>query len=56
VRESTLLLVTWLCGCVGAQLGAQVFRHKTKKAAYRWRAWLVTVLNPLWLLVYRYWL
>ena len=56
VRESTLLLVTWFCGCVGAQLGAQVFRHKTKKAAYRWRAWLVTVLNPLWLLVYRYWL
>lgn len=56
VRESTLLLVTWLCGCVGAELGARVFRHKTKKAGYRWRAILVTVLNPLWLLVWAYWL
>ena len=56
VRESTLLLVTWLCGCVGAEIGARVFRHKTKKASYRWRALLVTVANPLWLLVWIYWL
>jgi uncharacterized membrane protein YsdA (DUF1294 family) len=56
VRESTLLLVTWLCGCVGAELGARVFRHKTKKASYRWRALLVTVANPLWWLVWIYWL
>lgn len=56
VRESTLLLATWLCGCVGAELGARVFRHKTKKASYRWRALLVTVANPLWWIVWRYWL
>jgi hypothetical protein len=56
VRESTLLLVTWLCGCVGAELGARVFRHKTKKASYRWRALLVTVANPLWWIVWIYWL
>ena len=56
VRESTLLLVTWLCGSVGAEIGARVFRHKTKKASYRWRALLVTVANPLWLLVWIYWL
>jgi uncharacterized membrane protein YsdA (DUF1294 family) len=56
VRESTLLLVTWLCGCVGAEIGARVFRHKTKKASYRWRALLVTVANPLWWLVWIYWL
>lgn len=53
VPERTLLGWTFACGCVGAFLGAQLFRHKTKKASYRWRALLLTVVNPLWYLVYR---
>lgn len=53
VPERTLLCWTFACGCVGAEIGARLFHHKTKKSSYRLRALLLTVVNPLWYLVYR---
>lgn len=53
IRESTLLWLVFLCGCVGAELGARVFHHKTRKASFRWRAIALTVVNPLWWLVWK---
>ena len=52
IREATLLWLVFLCGCVGAELGARVFHHKTRKTSFRWRALALTVVNPLWGLVY----
>lgn len=50
VPEARLLQVTFLCGCVGAWIAMQLFRHKTRKSSFRWKAIAVTVVNPLWLL------
>jgi uncharacterized membrane protein YsdA (DUF1294 family) len=52
VPESTLLWATFACGCVGAWVGMRLFRHKTQKVSFRRWAVLVTLLNPLWLLVW----
>lgn len=53
IREATLLWLVFLCGCVGAEIGARVFHHKTRKVSFRWRALALTAINPLWWLVYR---
>lgn len=42
IPEATLLLVAFLGGSLGALLGMEVFRHKTKHAKFR-------VLVPLFL-------
>ncbi|MEZ5967353.1 MAG: DUF1294 domain-containing protein [Planctomycetota bacterium] len=52
VPEARLLLLLWL-GCLGAWCGMRMFRHKTRKTSFLWRAILLTVLNPLWWLVWR---
>jgi len=44
IRERTLLLVAACFGGIGAFLGMQVFRHKTKKPPFPW-------LLPLFALV-----
>ena len=45
IRESTLLLVSALGGSLGALLGMEVFRHKTKH-------WQFKVLVPVFLAVH----
>ena len=45
IRESTLLLVAALGGSLGALLGMEVFRHKTKH-------WQFKVLVPVFLAVH----
>ena len=45
IRESTLLLVAALGGSLGALLGMEVFRHKTKH-------WSFKLLVPLFLLLH----
>ncbi len=45
IRESTLLLIAALGGSLGALLGMEVFRHKT-------RHWKFKVLVPLFLLAH----
>jgi len=41
VTERTLLLLALIGGSIGALLGMQIFRHKTIKASFRRRFWLV---------------
>ena len=45
IPESTLLLVAFLGGSLGALLGMELFRHKTKHAKFR-------VLVPLFLILH----
>ena len=45
IRESTLLLVALLGGSLGALLGMEVFRHKTKH-------WQFKVLVPVFLVLH----
>ena len=45
IRESTLLLVAALGGSLGALLGMELFRHKTKH-------WTFKILIPLFLLMH----
>ena len=45
IRESTLLLVAALGGSLGALMGMELFRHKTKH-------WKFKILIPLFLLLH----
>ena len=53
VAEQTLHALALLGGWPGALLGQQVFRHKTRKLAFRWLFGVTVALNlaGLWLLV-----
>ena len=56
VPESTLLWLTFAAGVFGSWVGMSFFRHKTRKKSFRWKMVLVTIINPLWLLLYlRFW-
>ena len=55
VPEAVLLWLLFWGGCVGAWFAMRVARHKTRKSSFLWRAVLLTVLNPLWLLVWIQW-
>ena len=52
IPEATLLLFAFLLGAPGAWLGSKTFRHKTVKTSFRLKLLLVTVVNPLWLLLW----
>ena len=52
VRESTLLLMAWATGLLGAWAGMAVFRHKTRKTAFKVRMGLVSLFNPLWVVLW----
>ena len=52
VRERVLLLLALLGGTLGAWAGMQIFRHKTAKASFRGRFWVIVLLQFLLLLVY----
>jgi uncharacterized membrane protein YsdA (DUF1294 family) len=55
ISEARLLWLAFLGSVVGAWAGVSVFRHKTQKRSFRWRLLLVSLLNPLWLLVWYSW-
>ena len=44
IRESVLLGTAFLGGAVGALLGMELFRHKTK----HWYFWVVALLGLIW--------
>jgi uncharacterized membrane protein YsdA (DUF1294 family) len=48
VPEARLILFAFCGGAPGAWLGVKVFRHKTQKTGFLARLALVTVVNPLW--------
>ena len=52
VPETVLLALTAAGGTVGALLGMRLFRHKTVKARFRRRFWVVVGLQLVLLLVY----
>ena len=53
--EARLLLLMFLSGFVGGWLGSSVFRHKTVKTSFRLKMLAVTVLNPVWPLLWLWW-
>mmetsp|Transcript_24046 Transcript_24046/g.56745 ORF Transcript_24046/g.56745 Transcript_24046/m.56745 type:complete len:116 (-) Transcript_24046:77-424(-) len=52
VSEDILLLLLFACGPLGAWVAMEGLRHKTRKLGFRRRATLVTIINPLWIIVY----
>lgn len=52
IPEARLLLLAFLSGIAGAWAGMEVFRHKTRKTGFLARMVAVTVVNPLWVLLY----
>ena len=55
VPERTLLLLGLCGGWPGALLAQQLFRHKTKKPAFRWQFFFSVFLNLLLLALLLYW-
>lgn len=51
IPEKTLLTGAWLLGGVGAWIGMQTFRHKTKHVAFRVSASIGAVLSLLLMLL-----
>ena len=52
IPERTLLLSCMSGGALGGWFAMSFFRHKTIKRSFRVKAVLVTLLSPVWLLVY----
>ena len=48
VPEFHLALLAFFTGFVGAWLGCEVFRHKTRKTSFRIKLFLATLGNALW--------
>ena len=53
IAEAHLLWLLFVGGVVGAWAAMTVFRHKTVKSSFRWRAIALTVLNPVWLVLWQ---
>jgi uncharacterized membrane protein YsdA (DUF1294 family) len=47
VAERSLIGLALFGGALGALIGQQVFRHKTKKQPFRMLLWLAAVINIL---------
>ena len=47
IAERTLIGLALFGGALGALVGQQVFRHKTKKQPFRTLLWLAAVINLL---------
>ena len=52
ISEDFLLLLLFACGPLGAWSAMEGLRHKTRKVSFRRRAMLLTVVNPLWPIMY----
>mmetsp|Transcript_9241 Transcript_9241/g.22956 ORF Transcript_9241/g.22956 Transcript_9241/m.22956 type:complete len:120 (+) Transcript_9241:233-592(+) len=52
ISEDFLLLLLFACGPLGAWIAMEGLRHKTRKVSFRRRAIVLTVFNPLWIVVY----
>jgi uncharacterized membrane protein YsdA (DUF1294 family) len=47
IAERTLIGIALFGGALGALIGQQVFRHKTKKQPFRTLLWLAAIINLL---------
>lgn len=52
IAERTLIGLALFGGALGALIGQQVFRHKTRKQPFRTLLWLAAVINLLAAAVY----
>ncbi len=52
ISEEVLLFLLFACGPLGAWVAMEGLRHKTRKVTFRRRAMILTVFNPLWVLLY----
>lgn len=52
IPERVLLWLMFFGGLLGGWFAMSFFRHKTIKRSFRVKAVLVTLLSPVWLLVY----
>ena len=50
--EGTLITFAFFGGFVGGWFAMSVFRHKTRKRSFQAKMLAVTVLNPVWLLLW----
>lgn len=48
VREAHLLWLMALGGVLAGWVAMSLFRHKTSKAAFRWKALAASLVNGLW--------
>lgn len=47
IAERTLIAIALLGGALGALLGQQIFRHKTRKQPFRTLLWCAAIINIL---------
>ncbi len=52
ISEARLLLFAFLGGFPGAWAAMSLFRHKSRKTSFKVKLALLTLLNPLWLVLY----
>lgn len=52
IPEAWLVASAFLGGLGGAWVAMSLFRHKTRKTSFRLKMAIVTVINPLWLLIF----
>jgi len=50
--EGTLLTLSFLGGFPGGWIAMNLFRHKTRKTAFKLKMFAVSVVNPVWLCVW----
>jgi uncharacterized membrane protein YsdA (DUF1294 family) len=53
ISEDFLLLLLFACGPLGAWVAMEGLRHKTRKFSFRRRAIMLTIINPIWLILYK---
>ena len=51
VSERTLHISAWF-GILGAWMGILICRHKTQKSEFLFPMAIISILNPLWVLIY----
>jgi len=55
VPEVVLLLLTGMGGTLGATVGMFAFHHKTSKASFQMRFWLIVLLQIILIVTYLVW-
>lgn len=51
ISEKNLLLISAFGGTLGAWIGMNHFRHKTQKTSFRWKFFVVVILQMIFLYI-----
>ena len=52
IPESRLLGLSFATGLFGGWIGMRLFRHKTRKRSFRRKMLAVSIINPVWVMVW----